>query len=131
MRYSRAKLLGATKIIVVDNINERLELAKKLGADITINFSLTNPVEEVMHHTNGIGVDVAIEALGQQKTFENCLRVLKPGGKERMRRLLSFIQSRRIDVKSLVTHRFKLDDIEEAYDLFAHQQDGVKVAIVP
>ena len=47
-----------------------------------------------------------------------------------MRRLMSVIASGRIDLKPLVTHRFTLDRIEEAYDLFANQRDGVlKVAI--
>ena len=57
---------------------------------------------------------------------------LCPGGKERMRRLMSVVASGRIDAKPLVTHRFRLDDIEAAYDLFQHQRDGVlKVAITP
>ena len=57
---------------------------------------------------------------------------LCPGGKERMRRLMAAIASRRVDLKPLVTHRFKLDEIEAAYDLFGHQRDGVlKVAIIP
>ena len=49
-----------------------------------------------------------------------------------MRRLMDVIQSGRVDLKPLVTHRFKLDDIVAAYDLFSHQRDGVlKVAITP
>jgi alcohol dehydrogenase len=49
-----------------------------------------------------------------------------------MRRLMSVIERRRTDLKPLVTHRFKLDDIERAYHLFASQLDGVmKVAITP
>jgi threonine dehydrogenase-like Zn-dependent dehydrogenase len=49
-----------------------------------------------------------------------------------MRRLMSTIASRRVDLRSLVTHRFKLDEIEQAYELFGHQRDGVlKVAITP
>jgi alcohol dehydrogenase len=57
---------------------------------------------------------------------------LCPGGKERMRRLMAVIASGRVDLKPLVTHRFRLEDIEAAYDLFSHQRDGVlKVAIVP
>jgi threonine dehydrogenase-like Zn-dependent dehydrogenase len=57
---------------------------------------------------------------------------LCPGGKERMRRLMSVIASGRIDLRPMVTHRFKLDKIEQAYDLFGHQRDGVlKVAITP
>jgi threonine dehydrogenase-like Zn-dependent dehydrogenase len=49
-----------------------------------------------------------------------------------MRRLMSVIASGRIDTQALVTHRFRLDDIVEAYELFANQRDGVlKVAITP
>lgn len=57
---------------------------------------------------------------------------LCPGGKERMRRLMNVVASGRVDLKPLVTHRFTLDQIEVAYELFAHQRDGVlKVAVVP
>ncbi|SER01399.1 NAD(P)-dependent alcohol dehydrogenase [Giesbergeria anulus] len=57
---------------------------------------------------------------------------LCPGGKERMRRLMNVVASSRVDLGLLVTHQYKLDDIEAAYDLFAHQRDGVlKVAIKP
>ena len=60
------------------------------------------------------------------------ITTLCPGGKERMRRLMAVIQSGRVNLEPLVTHRFKLDDIERAYELFAHQRDGVlKVAITP
>jgi threonine dehydrogenase-like Zn-dependent dehydrogenase len=49
-----------------------------------------------------------------------------------MRRLISAVAAGRADLRPLVTHRFKLDQIEEAYELFAHQRDGVlKVAITP
>ncbi|GAB3542902.1 NAD(P)-dependent alcohol dehydrogenase [Noviherbaspirillum agri] len=57
---------------------------------------------------------------------------LCPGGKERMRRLMAVIESNRMDLGVMVTHRYKLDDIVSAYDLFANQRDGVlKVAIKP
>lgn len=49
-----------------------------------------------------------------------------------MRRLMQAIATGRADLRSLVTHRFKLEEIEAAYDLFGHQRDGVlKVAITP
>ena len=49
-----------------------------------------------------------------------------------MRRLMNVVASGRIDLKPLVTHRYKLDDIEAAYDLFANQHDGVlKIAVTP
>ena len=163
-----AKLLGASTIIAVDKLPERLDMALRLGADHVIDFSRANPVEEILRLTDGRGVDVAIEALGMQATFEACLRVLRPGGtlsslgvyssdlripldafaaglgdhtivtslcpggKERMRRLMAVIESGRVDLGAMVTHRFKLDDIEEAYELFSNQRDGVfKVAITP
>ncbi|NLF53131.1 MAG: zinc-binding dehydrogenase, partial [Thauera phenolivorans] len=57
---------------------------------------------------------------------------LCPGGKERMRRLMNVVASKRVDLGVLVTHTFKLDDIVAAYELFANQRDGVlKVAIKP
>lgn len=57
---------------------------------------------------------------------------LCPGGKERMRRLMNVVASGRVDLTSMVTHRFKLNDIKAAYELFSHQRDGVlKVAITP
>ncbi len=163
-----ARLCGASAIIVVDAVPARLEMSRRLGAGYCVNFKEVDPVEEIMRLTDGRGVDVAIEALGAQATFEAALRVLRPGGtlsslgvyssdltiplgpfaagladttivttlcpggKERMRRLMSAIASERADLRSLVTHRFKLDDIEAAYDLFGHQKDGVlKVAITP
>src|SRR3984957_954334 len=56
-----AKLKGASKIIVVDSLDSRLQMSLKLGADVIINFKTTNPVEEIMRLTQGRGVDVAIE----------------------------------------------------------------------
>lgn len=75
-----AKLMGATQIIAVDTVPERLEVATRLGADHVIDFGRTDPVEQIMKLTGGRGVDVSIEALGKQATFEAALRVLRPGG---------------------------------------------------
>jgi len=60
------------------------------------------------------------------------LTTLCPGGKERMRRLMAMIEHHRVDLSPLVTHKFTLEHIEEAFDLFSHQRDGVlKVALYP
>jgi alcohol dehydrogenase len=75
-----ARLMGATTIIVVDRVPERLEMARRLGADHIVDFSKCDPVAEIMKFTGGRGVDVAIEALGKSATFESALRVLRPGG---------------------------------------------------
>lgn len=163
-----ARLRGASTIIAVERVPERIEMARSVGADQVVDFGEKDPVDEILKLTGGRGVDVAIEALGLQQTFEASLRVLKPGGtlsslgvysndlkvpldafaaglgdhhivtslcpggKERMRRLMSTIAGERLDLKPLVTHRYRLDQIEEAYELFANQQGGVmKVAVTP
>jgi len=57
---------------------------------------------------------------------------LCPGGKERMRRLMNLVQSGRFDPTPLITHRFSLDNIVEAYEMFAERRDGVlKIAVRP
>jgi len=51
-----------------------------MGADIVFDFTKEDVVDRIKHLTGGRGVDVAIEALGTQSTFESALRVLRPGG---------------------------------------------------
>ncbi|MCK8825681.1 NAD(P)-dependent alcohol dehydrogenase [Fuchsiella alkaliacetigena] len=80
MATAGAKLLGAGLIIAVETVPARKELAKKYGADIVIDFKETDAVEKIKELTNGHGVDSAIEALGAQITFENCIKVTRPGG---------------------------------------------------
>lgn len=75
-----AKLKGASLIIAIESDPFRAEMAKRMGADIVLNHERIDVVEEIKRLTNGRGVDVAIEALGTQKTFENALRVLRAGG---------------------------------------------------
>ncbi len=161
-----AKLMGAAFIIGVENDPVRMKMSKRMGADVVLdpNDCDLSPNKRL----TGGGADVAIEALGLQETFENCLRCLRPGGtlsslgvysgklqvpydafaagigdykivttlcpggKERMRRLMAMVQSKRFDPTPLLTHTFSLDQIVEAYDLFGSRRDGVlKVAIRP
>jgi threonine dehydrogenase-like Zn-dependent dehydrogenase len=74
-----AKLMGATLIIGVDGDSHRLAMARRMGADITLDFREVDVVAEVKRLTGG-GADVAIEALGTQQTFESALRSLRPAG---------------------------------------------------
>ena len=163
-----ARLKGAGLIIGVESDPVRMEMSKRMGADITVCPKKTDVAAAIKGLTGGRGVDVAIEALGTQDTFENALKVLRPGGtlsslgvysgklslplepiaaglgdhkivttlcpggKERMRRLLELVQHGRVDLRPLLTHTYSLDDIVEAYELFATRSDGVlKVAIRP
>jgi alcohol dehydrogenase len=73
-----AKLMGASLIIAVESDPVRTKMSKRMGADIVLNQNERNVPEEVKRLTGG-GADVAIEALGTQPTFENCLRSLRPG----------------------------------------------------
>ena len=75
-----ARLLGATTIIAVDGNDHRLGIAKKMGADVTLNFRNVDVVDEVMKLTGGKGADSSIEALGTQATFAQAMKVLRPGG---------------------------------------------------
>jgi alcohol dehydrogenase len=163
-----AKLRGAALIIAVDAVPSRLDTARRFGANVVLNPKEGDMVGAIKRLTDGRGVDVAIEALGKQETFENALRstraggtlsslgvysgkivapyeafyaglgdqkivtTLCPGGKERMRRLMQMIAQRRVDLSSLVTHRFALDNITDAFEFFRNQGDGVlKVALYP
>lgn len=163
-----ARLKGASLIVGVESDPARAAMAKRMGADVVLNFAECDVAAEIRRLTFGRGVDVAIEALGTQATFESALRVLKPGGtlsslgvysgklsvpldpfaaglgdhkiittlcpggKERMRRLMELVLHDRLDLVPLLTHHFTLDQITEAYELFAARGDGVlKVAIRP
>lgn len=162
-----AKLMGATQIIGIDGDDTRLAMAKKMGADVVLDYRAVDVVAAVQRLTGG-GADVAIEALGTQQTFESALRCLRPGGtlsslgvysgklqipyeafaagigdhrivttlcpggKERMRRLMEVVRSKRVDLTPLLTHTFRLEEIGKAYELFGERRDGVlKVAIKP
>jgi len=163
-----AKLMGAAVVIGVDGDDNRIATARKMGVDIVLDYRTTDVIAEIRKLSGGGGVDVAIEALGTQATFENALRVLRPGGtlsslgvyshnlnvpydayaaglgdhrivttlcpggKERMRRLIEMVRRGKLDLTPLLTHRFKLADINEAYKLFGERADGVmKVVITP
>jgi len=160
-----AKLMGASQIFAIDADAGRLRMAEQFGATCAL-LAAEDPVAIIRAQTRGRGVDVAIEALGIQATFENALRALKPGGvlssvgvysghlripldafgagladqtivttlcpggKERMHRLIRLVEAGRINLRPLFTHRFGLDEISSAYDLFASRGDGVlKVAV--
>jgi alcohol dehydrogenase len=75
-----ARLKGASLIIAVDTLPSRLAIARQFGANVTLLAGERDPVAAIKELTDGRGVDVAIEALGRQETFENALRSIRPGG---------------------------------------------------
>jgi L-iditol 2-dehydrogenase len=74
------KKIGATKAIVIDLVDERLDFAQKLGADVTINSGKENVEARIKELTGGYGADVAIEAIGLPATWEQALRLTRKGG---------------------------------------------------
>ena len=145
-----AQLYSPAEIIVIDQDESRLEVARQFGATHTINSAHGTAAESVMALTAGRGVDTAIEAVGVPATFALCQDLVAPGGiianigvhgqkvdlhLERLwsrnvaittrlvdtvstPMLLKTVQAKRIDPKRLITHRFELARILEAYDTF-------------
>ncbi len=75
-----AKLRGAGLIIAVETDPKRAQLSRDYGAHLVIDFRKEDPVARILAETGGIGVDTAIEALGAEQSFEQCVAVTKPGG---------------------------------------------------
>ena len=163
MAIQGAKLLGAGDVIAVETVPARQALARRFGADAIVDFAKVDAVAEIRKRTGGVGVDAAIEALGAEETFMNCVRVTRPGGtisnvgyhgsgdyvriprldwgvgmndttirtglcpggRERMGRLLRFLETGRVDPTPMTTHRFRFADIETAFRMMDRKEDGI------
>jgi alcohol dehydrogenase len=151
------------RIIVIDLDDNRLEVARQFGATNVVNSKDGKAVEKVMALTSGLGVDVAIEAVGVAPTFELCQAIIGAGGHianigvhgasatlhlERLWSQNVTITTRLVDAvttslllrtvvagklkpRQLVTHRFTLDEIIKAYDVFgnAGRERALKVIL--
>ncbi len=158
-----AQFYSPAEIIMIDVDENRLSVSKQLGATATINSKDGKAVEKIMKMTNGIGVDVAVEAVGIPATFVMCEDIIAPGGVianvgvhgvkadlhlERLwshnitittrlvdtvttPMLLKTVQSKKLDPARLITHRFALDEILDAYETFgkASNTQALKVII--
>jgi alcohol dehydrogenase len=146
-----AKLFTPGKIVAIDLDDGRLEKALEFGADVAINNGREDALARVQQLTDGLGADVAIEAVGVPETFELCADLIRPGGRlanvgvhgcaatlhlERLwirdvlittglvdtfttPKLLKLIAEGRLDPTPFATHRFRLAETEQAYDVFA------------
>ncbi|WP_353894412.1 L-threonine 3-dehydrogenase [Proteinivorax hydrogeniformans] len=79
-----AKASGASKVIALEVNEYRMELAKKLGADVVINPINEDPVEKVLAETEGKGVDVIAEMSGNPTAIKQSLKYVKLGGRVSM-----------------------------------------------
>jgi alcohol dehydrogenase len=75
-----ALLYSPSHIIAIDLADTRLDAAKRFGADLLVNNGRDDPIEFVRELTGGLGVDVAIEAVGVPASFELCTELVRPGG---------------------------------------------------
>jgi len=145
-----AQFFTPAQIIMIDQDDNRLAVARTFGATHTINSSSQDAIEKVLEITNGVGVDAAIEAVGIPATFELCEAIIAAGGhianigvhgksvvlhletlwsrnisiSTRLvdtvstPMLFKTVLSGKLDPQQLITHRFKLSEIIEAYDTF-------------
>ncbi|CAD5199878.1 NAD(P)-dependent alcohol dehydrogenase [Pseudomonas sp. FEN] len=146
-RQDMARRLGATHIVDFtqgDPVEQIMALTGGRGVDAAIEALGTQTTFESALRVlrpggclSSLGVyssdlRIPLDAFSAGLGDKQIITTLCPGGKERMRRLMAVVAAGSVDLKPLVTHRFKLDDIEAAYELFAHQRDGVmKVSITP
>ncbi len=157
-----ARLFSPSAIVVIDPAEARLAAAKQLGAQLALTPG--TGVEQAVHElTEGLGADVAIEAVGVPETFELCTRLVRPGGRVAdagvhgqpatlhletlwirdvtittglvdtfsTPRLLRMLVGQQLPVDGFITHRFGLQEMLEAYDVFARPADtgALKVAL--
>jgi alcohol dehydrogenase len=75
-----ARLYSPSRVIAIDLADARLEAAKGFGADVLVNSGREDAVSHVRGLTQGLGADVAIEAVGVPASFELCTELVRPGG---------------------------------------------------
>lgn len=157
-----AQLYSPAVIIVCDMDENRLKLAKELGATHTINPAEGNVPEKVFEIVGADGVDCAIEAVGIPATWDMCQEIAKPGGhiavvgvhgkpvdfkleklwiknlaittglvnSNTAEMLLKAISTSSVDYTKMLTHRFKLSELEEAYEVFKHASENGAMKVV-
>lgn len=158
-----AQFYSPGRLVMIDADANRLAVARQFGATDTIDVTQADAVATLMEMTDGVGVDVAIEAVGIPATFDVCQKVVAPGGHianvgvhgksvelhletlwirnitlttglvntNTTPMLLKTVQSGKLSPAQLITHRFALDDILKAYEVFgnAAQEKALKVVL--
>ncbi|CAM8929280.1 unnamed protein product [Rhodiola kirilowii] len=103
-----ARAFGASDIIAVDIQDDKLEKAKIFGATHTVNSAKEDAVEKIREITGGLGVDIAVEALGRPQTFQQCLLSVRDGGKAVMIGLAKAGSIGEVDINRLVRRQIKV-----------------------
>ncbi len=158
-----AQFYSPSKIIMIDMDDNRLTLAKELGATHTINPSKENAEERVKEIVGEEGLDTAIEAVGIPATWNICQKIVKPGGHlanagvhgksvefeiqklwiknltittglvntNTTPMLIKAASSNKLPLHKMITHHYKLSELEEAYKVFlnAAEEKAMKIII--
>lgn len=143
------------RVIAVDVLGSRLDMAMELGADETINSNDEDPVERLRDLTSGVGVDVAIDCSGAPPAQNAALDAARTMGSvafvgesssttinpsdQMIRKLLHvigawyfplgefeeiarFVVDNEVPVEKMITHRFSLDEAQEAFRMFDQRE---------
>lgn len=158
-----AQLFSPSRSFVIDMDENRLSVAKQLGASEVVNSAKGDVGVRVSQLTDGRGVDVAIEAVGVPAAIELCQTIIGAGGRianigvhgkpvtlhleslwdrnitlttrlvdtVTLPTLLKLVSSRKLELGTLITHRFDLHDIINAYDTFknAAREKALKIVL--
>lgn len=165
MTIAVAKAAGARSIYASDISIYRLGLAKKMGADVTLNPRDEDVVQRVLAETNGEGVDVLLEMSGAPSAIRDGLQLLKAGGHavllglpskpfefdlanlvimkgitvhgiagrklwETWYEIRGLLRSGAVNLEPIVTHRFKLEEFQKAFDTMMSGDSG-KIVLFP
>jgi len=147
VRAAMSKRMGADVVLnfkECDVVEEIRRLTEGRGVDVAIEALGTQETLEMALRVlerggtlSSLGVysgklSIPVEPFASGLGDKKIVTTLCPGGKERMRRLMEMVLHGKLDLTPLITHRFKLDRITDAYKLFAEHRDGVmKVVITP
>jgi alcohol dehydrogenase len=157
-----ARLFSPAHVVAIDLSDARLEAARHVGADVTVNDSRQDPMTVIKDLTGRLGADVAIEAAGVPATFEMAVKLARPGGRianigvhgqpatlhleEEWARditittglvdasstptLMRLVTSGQLDASRFITHRFGLDEFDQAYDVFTRAAETGALKVV-
>ena len=157
-----AGLYGPSRVIAIDLDANRVQQALSFGATDAVVASDADWKEQVMGMTDGLGVDVAIEAVGVPDTWDMALAVVRPAGHvanvgvhgkpvtfpldtawiqnltittglvntDSSPMLIKLLAQGKLDVGGFVSHRFALDEILEAYDVFGRAAETKALKVV-
>jgi alcohol dehydrogenase len=157
-----ARLFSPSHVVAFDLADTRLDAAKQFGADVVVNNGREDAMAVIGELTEGLGADVAIEAVGVPATFELATRLIRPGGRvanigvhgepatlhleelwirnvtittglvdtSSTPTLLRLVTARQIETGRFVTHRFGIDEMMAAYDVFERAADTGALKVV-